>query len=144
MRAATRVMMNSAVAAAIVTLTFVPTADAKTARSGGKLHAQVSARADKHPASHYAAKLERDRHERWSRYGSRQAVGRNRVTGPVLNLPMRGPLAGSNYYPPYGYPFYNHTPPGRRPTIGFYNSPYVQYSTSPFTGYYGWYGGLSP
>jgi hypothetical protein len=144
MRAATRVLTNSAVAVAIVALTPVSAAEAKTARSSGKLHAQVSARADKHPASRYAAKLERGRHEHWSRYGNREAGERSRVTGPVLNLPTRGPLAGSNYYPPYGYPFYNHTPPGRRPTIGFYNSPYVQYSTSPFTGYYGWYGGLSP
>jgi len=52
-------------------------------------------------------------------------------------------LAGYSYYPPYGYPFSNHS--GLDSTdVDFYHSPYVQYSTSPFTGYYGWYGQLSP
>lgn len=65
---------------------------------------------------------------------------------PYSPFPARsqkpGPARASNY-PPYGYPFLQQQEqsPGE---IGFYRSGYVNYSTSPFTGYYGWYGNLSP
>jgi hypothetical protein len=65
---------------------------------------------------------------------------------PYSPFPARsqktGPSRAANY-PPYGYPFLQQQE--QRPgEIGFYQSGYVNYSTSPFTGYYGWYGNLSP
>ena len=65
---------------------------------------------------------------------------------PYSPFPARsqrpGPSRAANY-PPYGYPFLQQQEQ-RSGEIGFYRSGYVNYSTSPFTGYYGWYGAISP
>jgi hypothetical protein len=49
-------------------------------------------------------------------------------------------LEGGGVTTPYGFP------QARRPDdeIGFYKDNYVTYSNSPLSGYYGWYGQISP
>lgn len=135
-----RKFLFSGVAATLaVAIAPVSTAYAKHVRMSGKASYKVSSQKDR-PASHAS------RHQR-------DAVPRNRFVGPALNYhPNR--YAGRRqflldnstlgYYPPYGYPFTSRSSGSRRATVGYYTNPYVQYSTSPFTGYYGWYGQLSP
>ncbi len=123
----------------VLAVTPMSAASAKHARSPGKASYKVSAQKDK-LAGHTT------RHQR-------DAGPRNRFVGPALNVHYsryggrRQFLLDNSslgYYPPYGYPFTSRSSGQRRATIGYYNNPYVQYSTSPFTGYYGWYGQLSP
>lgn len=138
MWSATKVLVNGAVAVAIGSLVSISPAEARHAPKSDKAHAGRSARIEKWRVYRAEAAYDR-RAAHWRRHAVR--TPRGRVDGPFLNYHS---ASGSNYYPPYGYPFTNQGGGSRRPTVGFYNSPYVQYSTSPLSGYYGWYGRLSP
>lgn len=49
-------------------------------------------------------------------------------------------LEGGGFTTPYGFPQARR----RDDEIGFYKDNYVTYSNSPLSGYYGWYGQISP
>jgi hypothetical protein len=121
-----KLYLNGAVAILAFSVASMSAASAKHLRPAGKSSYTVSA-----PKSRLA---------RQSGHVQRASNQRYRFVGPALNLNNNS----AGYYPPYGYPFSSRSYGSRRATIGYYNNPYVQYSTSPFTGYYGWYGQLSP
>lgn len=83
---------------------------------------------------------------RW-RYGVDQSREKHLLGKRYLNKPRLSSDysdAGFDEYPPYGYPFAGPDHGSSANALGFYKSPYVRYSVSPFTGYYGWYGHLNP
>lgn len=125
------------------------TAQARVRHHGVQAKCPIAMRAS--PDSNVARRTHAVRDKKHERHFVSQALRLQYVEAPqrFLNNPRRGrrivsEVSPGNAYPAYGYPFSGPSRVARRPTVRFYDSPYVQYSNSPLAGFYGWYGRLSP
>ena len=119
-------------------------AEARTAH--GKAHHGSSTSLERAGGSTTARHQGRKRLTKYRHGGGSERMhtllGNRFLNDPRLSSPYSP--ARFHDYPPYGYPFSGSGSGMSGATLGFYNSPYVRYSTSPFTGFYGWYGQLNP